>query len=74
LEESVGHVCGEYIYIYPPGVPLIVPGEVITNEIIQEIRKAIKLGLNIKGLVKKGKEHNQIPIVKEKHWLNIMRR
>ncbi len=51
--EALGHVCGEYIYIYPPGIPLVVPGEILTKEILVEIDKAIKLGLNIKGLKEK---------------------
>ncbi|KAI3805364.1 hypothetical protein L1987_27681 [Smallanthus sonchifolius] len=32
FEESVGKICGELVCPYPPGVPLLVPGEVITEE------------------------------------------
>lgn len=74
LEESVGHVCGEYIYIYPPGIPLVVPGEVLSKRVVKEIRKAINFGLNVKGLTEQGKDGYRVLVVKEKHWLNIMRR
>lgn len=32
VDQGVGQVCGSYIWAYPPGVPTIVPGEVITPE------------------------------------------
>lgn len=34
LEKSVGRICGEAFMIYPPGIPLLMPGEVITEEIV----------------------------------------
>ncbi len=34
LEEAEGEVCGESIMIYPPGIPLIIPGEKITRDVI----------------------------------------
>ena len=69
LEEAQGYICGEYIYIYPPGIPLIVPGEVLSAEVLGEINKAIDLGLNIKGLIHKGNGQYEIPVVKDNHWL-----
>ncbi len=50
LTDAVGRVSSEYIYVYPPGIPLIAPGEVFTRELIAEIRKAIICELNIKGI------------------------
>lgn len=70
IKEAAGHICGEYIYIYPPGIPLVVPGEILTKEILGEIDKAIKLGLNIKGLKEKGNGDYLIAVVKEKGWLS----
>ena len=37
LSKCVGKVSAEYIWAYPPGVPIIVPGEIITNQIIKYI-------------------------------------
>lgn len=34
IDDAEGHICGESIMIYPPGIPLIVPGELITKKII----------------------------------------
>lgn len=34
LREAVGAVCGEMISVYPPGIPLICPGEKITEEVV----------------------------------------
>ena len=47
IEKLNGHISGGFIYAYPPGIPLIVPGEVFDNEIIENIKKLIKLGLDI---------------------------
>ena len=32
LDESVGQVCGEFVMCYPPGIPILAPGERITRE------------------------------------------
>ncbi len=34
INDALGQVCGESIMIYPPGIPLIIPGELITEKII----------------------------------------
>lgn len=49
-EEILGRVCGSYICIYPPGIPLIVPGEVIDEQVLNEYKKALQAGLHITGL------------------------
>ncbi len=38
IEESIGRICGESIMAYPPGIPIIAPGEMVTREIIQYIK------------------------------------
>ena len=40
LEESCGMIAGEFLFAYPPGVPLLIPGEMITDQTIQFARKA----------------------------------
>lgn len=49
LEKSVGKIMGEFIIPYPPGIPLIVPGEVLTNEIIETINEYKKSNITIIG-------------------------
>ncbi len=38
LEDAIGAVSGESIMVYPPGIPLITPGEMITREIVEHVR------------------------------------
>ncbi len=49
LNNSVGKVCGEYIWAYPPGIPLITPNEIISQEIIDYINSALESGVNIQS-------------------------
>ena len=53
LEESSGMVSGEYIYLYPPGIPFLVPGEVIHDDCIRKMKEYKIQSLNIKGLKQK---------------------
>lgn len=69
LMEAAGWVSGEFIYIYPPGIPLVTPGEVISRDIVKQIQKAIHLRLNIKGLVVDENGEYKIIVVKENRFL-----
>lgn len=40
----------EYIYLYPPGIPLAVPGEVLTEELIRNIRILREEGFMVQGM------------------------
>lgn len=51
LEESPQHIAGEFIYLYPPGIPLIVPGEEFTEEISLLIKRDIDMGCNVQGVI-----------------------
>ena len=49
FDESEGKVSLEYIYLYPPGSPIITPGEVITAEIIKAVEYYKERKLNVIG-------------------------
>ena len=49
LEETVGYVCSEFVMCYPPGIPILAPGERITREIIAYIRYAKEKGCSMTG-------------------------
>lgn len=49
LEEAAGHVCTEFVMCYPPGIPILAPGELITPEIIEYIRYAKEKGCSMTG-------------------------
>ena len=51
IDEGEGRYAGEFIHLYPPGVPLVVPGERITKEICKNIRESVKQGLNVQGII-----------------------
>lgn len=55
FEDSVGRISGEYLYLYPPGIPFLVPGEEITGELIQEIIACQEKGLVVEGLLGKNR-------------------
>ena len=38
LEDSLNRICGENIMAYPPGIPVISPGEIITREVLDYIK------------------------------------
>ncbi len=50
LKASTGHISQEFVYLYPPGIPLIAPGEILTGKIISIIDQCQKLGLSVEGL------------------------
>ena len=47
IEKSVGKVSNEFVYAYPPDIPIIVPNEIISREAIEYIKESIKDGVNI---------------------------
>lgn len=38
-DDAIGEVCGEIIMKYPPGIPILLPGEIIQPEHISDIEK-----------------------------------
>ena len=50
LEDSVDKISAEYVYLYPPDIPIIVPGEIITQKFINIINEYKKRGFGIEGL------------------------
>ena len=49
LRESIGSVCSEFVMCYPPGIPILAPGERITKEIIDYIEYAKEKGCSMTG-------------------------
>ena len=49
LEETSGLVCSEFVMCYPPGIPILAPGELITDEIIEYIKYAKEKGCQMTG-------------------------
>ncbi len=49
IEKTAGRVCSEFVMCYPPGIPILAPGELITPEILEYIRYAKKKGCTMTG-------------------------
>lgn len=49
LKDSIGHIAGEFVMCYPPGIPILAPGERITKEIAEYISYAKDKGSSITG-------------------------
>ncbi len=49
LKESIGLVCSEFVMCYPPGIPILAPGERITAEILDYIEYAKAKGCSMTG-------------------------
>lgn len=47
LKDAIGKVCLEYIWTYPPGIPLLVPGEQITEDLINKIYFLTENGIEV---------------------------
>lgn len=53
-ENCGGCISAEYVYLYPPGIPLLVPGERVTEHIVQQLCTYRELGFTIQGAAKEG--------------------
>ena len=49
LKGSEGQISAEFVYLYPPGIPILAPGENIARNILDVIEEYIKKGLPIQG-------------------------
>ncbi|MCQ6558208.1 aminotransferase class I/II-fold pyridoxal phosphate-dependent enzyme [Paenibacillus mendelii] len=49
FKESAGRIIAEFIYVYPPGIPILLPGEVISQQNINYIIDHVEIGLPVKG-------------------------
>ena len=57
LSATTGRVCSEFVMCYPPGIPILAPGEQITAEILAYIRYAKKKGCSMTGPEDPDMEH-----------------
>ncbi len=49
LEETEGRICSEFVMCYPPGIPILAPGEEITADILEYIVYAREKGCSMTG-------------------------
>ena len=61
LREATGRIAADFLMLYPPGIPLTAPGEVLDEELIQKIEDSREKGLSLRGVSSAGR----IPVVVE---------
>ena len=49
IRETAGRICGEFVMCYPPGIPILAPGEMITAELVDYILYAKEKGCSMQG-------------------------
>ncbi len=49
LKETLGKICAEFVMCYPPGIPILAPGELITKDALEYIIYAKAKGCNLTG-------------------------
>lgn len=63
LDKSVNRICSEFVMCYPPGIPILAPGEKITREILDYIQYAKQKGCFMTG--PEDMEINRLNVLKE---------
>ncbi len=53
LETCAGRVSAEFIYLYPPGIPIVAPGERITEAAVRQVAAYRRMGLPVQGMADK---------------------
>jgi arginine/lysine/ornithine decarboxylase len=49
IEEAAGKICAELIIPYPPGIPLLFPGELISAEDVSSLQLLLESGARFQG-------------------------
>ncbi len=49
IKDSIGLTSGEFLMAYPPGIPILCPGEIITEEIVNYVNRLKETGLYVQG-------------------------
>ena len=65
IDDAINKISKEMIMIYPPGIPIIVPGEVFTRQVIDEIEYYSKIKATI---LSDWNNVNEVSVVDEDNW------
>lgn len=49
LSEAVGKISLDYVFAYPPGIPLVVPGEIIDRALINYVEVLVQFGVEVQS-------------------------
>ncbi len=68
IRETAGRTCGEFVMCYPPGIPILAPGEMITEELIEYILYAKEKGCSLQGTEDPEVEHLNVLVDDRQVW------
>ncbi|MCM3316401.1 aminotransferase class V-fold PLP-dependent enzyme [Rummeliibacillus stabekisii] len=63
IHEAIGRISADSLMIYPPGIPLVIPGEYVSKEVIEQYHYYIQ---NFGNILSDSPRKNHITVVKEK--------
>lgn len=63
LFQAKGQIAADFVNLYPPGIPLLVPGEKIDNEMIAFIEKYLENGYTLQGISKTKPGKNVLRVI-----------
>jgi arginine decarboxylase len=66
--KAAGRIIAEFIFVYPPGIPILLPGEVITRDNIDYIIEHLEVGLPVQGPEDKTMRH--VKVIVEAHAIS----
>ena len=55
LDKCAGRLSSEIVTVYPPGIPMLVPGEVITEDVVDYLSRVSAMGGTVDGLAEDGR-------------------
>lgn len=55
-DDVYGRISAAMVYVYPPGIPILCPGEVVSENVVNIIKQAVDEGLEVVGLEEAGNE------------------
>ena len=50
LEKAAGRISGDFVTLYPPGIPILAPGELAEEQILERINRYVREGLEVDGV------------------------
>ncbi|MDF2945818.1 MAG: Lysine decarboxylase [Bacillales bacterium] len=65
INEAAGRIIAEFIMVYPPGIPIYIPGEIITDDLIEYIKRNKDAELPVQG--PEDPEINYLRVIKAEH-------
>ena len=65
FDDSEGRIIAEFIMVYPPGIPIFIPGEIISEENLVYIKKNRDAGLPVQG--PEDFDFRMLRVIKEHH-------